>query len=67
MYERDAIIPSADFVQQATEKLLRHTGSPMAHRSWPTDKYPAGCSKRPSSKAAASEEVEGVRFGTLNL
>ena len=23
----------------------------MAHRSWPTDKYPAGCSKRPSSSS----------------
>ena len=30
----------------------------MAHRSWTTDEYPAGCSKRPSSKAAASEEAK---------
>ncbi len=29
----------------------------MAHRLWATDEYPAGCSKRPSSKAAASEEA----------
>ena len=29
----------------------------MAYRSWTTDEYPAGCSKRPSSKAAASEEA----------
>jgi hypothetical protein len=29
----------------------------MAHRLWVTDEYPAGCSKRPSSKAAASEEA----------
>ena len=30
---------------------------PMAYRSWITDKGPAGCSKRLSSKAAASEEA----------
>jgi hypothetical protein len=29
----------------------------MVHRLWATDEYPAGCSKRPSSKAAASEEA----------
>ena len=29
----------------------------MAHRPWTTDEDPAGCSKRPSSKAAASEEA----------
>ena len=31
----------------------------MAHRSWTTDEYPAGCSKRPPSKAVASEEASG--------
>jgi len=29
----------------------------MAHGSWATDEYPTGCSNRPSSKAAASEEA----------
>ena len=29
----------------------------MAHRPWATDEDPAGCSKRLSSKAAASEEA----------
>ena len=29
----------------------------MAHRPWTTDEYPAGCSKSPSNKAAASEEA----------
>ena len=29
----------------------------MAHREWTTDEHPAGCSKNPSSKAAASEEA----------
>jgi len=38
-------------------KNVVHAGDPMAHRLWATDEYPAGCSKRPSSKAAASEEA----------
>jgi hypothetical protein len=29
----------------------------MVHRSWTRDDYPEGCAKRPSGKAAASEEA----------
>jgi hypothetical protein len=35
----------------------------MTQRSWTRDEYPAGCSKRPSSKAAASEGPEAYPLG----
>jgi hypothetical protein len=35
----------------------------MAHSSWTRDEYPAGCSKRLSSKAAASEGPEAYPLG----
>jgi hypothetical protein len=35
----------------------------MAQRSWIRDEYPAGCSKRLSSKAAASEGPEAYPLG----
>jgi hypothetical protein len=44
--------------QQAAEKLLWYGGNSMAHMSMAPEEHRAGCSKRPSSKAAASEEAK---------
>ena len=34
---------------------------------WGNRSYPAGCSKRPSSKAAAREEATRTLFGTWSI
>ena len=44
--------------EQATEKLLWHAGNSMARTSRTTEEHRAGSSKRPSSKAAESEEAK---------
>ena len=35
----------------------------MTQRAWTTNEYPAGCSKSPSGKAAASEGPEAYPLG----
>jgi hypothetical protein len=58
--------------KQASSRLRENyigPGTSIASTSQIREKRPAGCSKRPSSKAAASEEAggEGVGFGKLSL
>jgi len=45
------------------EKTIVACRKPNGPQSWTTDECPAGCSKRPFSKAAADESTGGVASG----
>ena len=55
------------FVQQGVDKLLEHDSNARQGYSQTRSEAIAGCSERPSSKAAASEEAKRTLCGTLSL